>query len=360
MNAQALARGLLLGGFVFAAAGAKAEPVAHYALSYDVPIGCPSEDAFRGLVQVDVVDAATDRRPSARVTVHIESLRGGFSGRLELERLEQSRVTRELRAPTCEELTQALGFVLALALEGREQPGSAEVADKALTQENAGAVSEDGALDVPPVASRSAAGYSLATSSPELEAPASRVERKPSLWGFGSGVALATRSGLGPSATWIESVFAEVFRRRRATPFRPSARVSLQRSATITQADAEGTTEFSWWAVGLEACALDLSSASWLSLKPYVTLNLGALGTSGHPATGPVSRGRASSAFWMDVSPGLRVQIFPRKHLFIEAAADLIVPITQYRVAFDSPDTLVHQVPEVAAAARFGLGVLFP
>jgi hypothetical protein len=168
------------------------------------------------------------------------------------------------------------------------------------------------------------------------------------------------RWGLGPIWTFVETGSLEVFERVTRHEFRWDVRASLSRSKTIRRIDRVGVTDFSWLAGALEICPLQLSRLQPLSVMPCLGAHVGEIRAKGEPTAKPGAQGRDTHDVWFDGFGDLRLELRALRVLSLQAEAQLLLPATRYRFAFDSPDTTVYRVPVVSGAAFLGLAVHFP
>ncbi|MEO7036846.1 MAG: hypothetical protein ABI548_23045 [Polyangiaceae bacterium] len=93
-----------------------------FALEYAADLSCPDAPAFSELVRAKLGPTAAPSAASAvpRVLVRLHATPSGFSGRLELHRLDASEYSREVSGGTCSEVANAIAFVLALALGAKD------------------------------------------------------------------------------------------------------------------------------------------------------------------------------------------------------------------------------------------------
>lgn len=331
--------GVLL--LLLSARRATAEPSA-YELTYTAAPDCPAREEFQTLVRRQLAESHELSAAAApMVAVQIEAVPGGYRGRFELQREQGTSVRRELNASSCSEVAPALAFVLALALgkresdEGQSLPGS-----------------RPGAKPQPRALSSVGNEHPSAPRSP----PAPQTMN----WEFGAGAEFGPRWGLGPTWTFVEAGSLEAMERVRHGFFRWDVRASLSRSETISRIDSFGVTEFSWLAGGVEVCPLQLPLHAGLSALPCLGAHVGEIRAKGRPAAKPGAMGRDTHDLWLDGFANLRLELQVLKALLLQAEAQLLVPATGYRFAFDSPDTTVYQVPAVSGAAFLGVAVHFP
>jgi hypothetical protein len=73
--------------------------------------------------------------------------------------------------------------------------------------------------------------------------------------------------------------------------------------------------------------------------------------------TGATGVGLVDAEVWLDASALARLEVREWQPIVLQAQAELIAPITQYRFAFEHLEAPIYQVPPLAAAASLGLGL---
>ena len=316
-----------------------------YRLDYRADSGCPDEAEFARLVRTQLVEFRDGEagEAGAHALVRLQLEGDGVLARLELERRAGGRYEREIRGESCDEVASALAFVLAYALGGAE--GAPETkAEKAPVRRPSGLAE--------------AGRNSSASAHPARAEP--RESGRPRLaWRLGFGVGLGVRTGLGPTWTPVEAAVIDV-RRAGSEPLVLGLRASVLRAEPITRLDRFGETDFSWLALRLDACPLEVKAFDRLTLQPCVGAHAGRITAAGQPTPAAGARGRSAQRTWYDVTVAARLELRVLRTLYLEAQGDLIAPLTAYRFAFDNPDTEVYQVPDAAVAGFLGLGAHFP
>jgi hypothetical protein len=278
-----------------------------------------------------------------QIEIELHEAGPDFQGRLALRRADGSGYERKVSGASCTEVANAVAFVLALALVANEGP-PAPSPDSGVAP-----VAQPPALEVPPAA-----------------APAARPPRtKPAPAGrhsalsFAAGVQLGTRTGLAPRWLVLEGAFLEL-RRTTNQLLGLTLRGAFVNAASVSHSSVSGSTDFGWWAGRLEVCPLRVHLLTALELVPCAGMHLGRLRVSGHPDTEPSGSGRTSAQWWADGLGTLRLELAVARWLSLQGQADLLLPLTQYRFAFDAPDTSVYRVPSLAAGGFVGLAARFP
>lgn len=316
---------------------------------YSADASCPDLDGFSELVRQRLRAAGSDIATLAMPQIEIDLREAGpdFRGRLALRRADASRYEREVSGASCSEVANALAFVLALALVADEGPPESPLPS------GVAAAAQPPPREVPTVSPPAARRDGRPPS------PRPAAARRQSALSLAAGVQLGTRTGLAPRWLVLEAAFFEV-RRTTNKVWGPTLRGGFVNAASVSRSSLGGTTDFGWWSGRLEACPLRVRLLAPLELVPCAGMHLGRLRVSGHPVTEPAGSGRTSAQWWVEGLGTLRVEFAAARWLSVQAQAELLVPFTQYRFAFDAPDTPVYQVPSLAAGGFVGLAARFP
>jgi len=335
-------RALLLAVLALARPGRAQQPPT-YELDYVADAGCPGRDVFAARVQAQLAEAGeTTPGAPAHASVRLHRDATGATGSLELRRDDGTRHARELSAESCDAAAQGLAFVLAYALGGGEP-------EQTPASQSHGQIATD--VTPPPPPTRLPIAAPVASATPH--------KRASSTWHYGLAAELGARTGLGPHWTLIELAELEL-RRTGQDSLEPRVRAGFAHGEPVTQLERVGSTRFSWLAARVEGCPVQLRVIGTLEWLACVGAHLGRLSAVGRPRSGVGGEGRSADQVWADVLGGSRLGLGLLRVLVLEARGEVVVPLTQYRFAFDNPDTSVYQVPGVAFAGFVGLGVYFP
>ena len=299
-------------------------------LSYQADSSCPDRAGFAALVleRAPLADLEPMERRRADVLVALYPSDTQFTGKVAIRRGDGTFYAREVVGTTCGEVSPAIAFILALALNGQNETLS----------------------DSPSAAPEP-------TPAGDLAPPPTPAREGGTGWGWGVGAAVGARRGIAPSWSMVEQVAVEMRAVSSAT-LAPTFRIALLHAEPVTEDDDVGTTEFSWIAGRVAGCPLRARLLAELELHPCVGLDLGAIGASGRPAT-PQGRPGDTRSFWADAFGSLRLRVHVLGPVFAEVETELVLPFTQYDFAFD-PRTPVYAVPNLAAAGWAGLFAQFP
>src|SRR4051812_32136467 len=302
---------------------ASATPSEMGTFGYGAPPDCPARVDFSAQVAARTTSWLAPSSPFA-VTVAIDRDAQGLIGRVTFTRAEQ-RTVRELRAPGCTELAQALAFIVAVLIDPQASTTSLPL---------------PGSGRPPPV-------YLLPAKPPALPPPATPV------W-FVAGPEAAFESSVTLDGTLGERLFFGVGRGDRSLTM-SSARLSFGRvvsnaSSPISGARAELLLE----TARLEGCLLRVSSGR-LAFEPCPFFELGRLRARGIHSDGTVTHNELWSSLGLELKP---TWTFWRR-LVLGAGLAVRFPLGRYRFAFTGEPEL-SRTPAVGFEASLCLGVRFP
>ena len=316
----------LVVAFVAIATRASAAPPVHLHVAEDSTCegsrGLGSRLARRGIVLAEAGTAGVDVDVRARPTA------SGAEAELAL-RSSAGTASRSLRAPTCDEVLDALVFTLGLALE---QP-----------------LEEPPPPPPPSAPAPSAPAPSAPAPAPLPPAPASAPSRGIA-WGGGAGAGIF--AGASPSAAAAIVVHAEVESRAERI-FAPSAVLGatfvLPSSTVAAGADVASALQMGT----ADGCPVRLGG-SRLALRPCVEVQVGRLEARSAGFAGA----RLDSAVWVAVAATLRGRAELGAGIGLELAIAAGSPLIQD--AYSVGDRRVLTVGPLLFSAIAGVGVHFP
>jgi hypothetical protein len=312
-----------------AESGAEPEPIR---LSYTASDGCPSRDAF-----LERLRARTTRfreaieGEAARVfTADLVFGANASRGKLTVRARDGSSTTRELKAPSCEQVGEALALIVAIAIDPQ---ALVEVAPPR---------SEPEPPPVPSPPPDAARPPDVRRSEPMVRTVRGAFGLR---WDEVSGVTPILRPVLRP--------FFEIISDRPGA-FVPGLRVSFAWTRNARVGTAYGEADFSWYAGRIEACPFRLGSVA-VSLSSCVTFDAGALRVVGQDATASTARTRP----W--VSTGLNARGSARvwRFVFVEVEVGAAAPWFKDRWVF-ADGSAIQAAPPITAWMGAGLGCRFP
>jgi hypothetical protein len=295
------------------------------AVTYSVPPGCPDVSAFKREISHRTQRFAEDSSgsPSFVLVVSVEARDTDFGGTLDVVDPSGEHSTRSLVGNTCAEVTDALAFMAALAIDPmalsggqpmQPTPPSAPVgAPSAAPSESA---------SQPPPASPGAGQPALVV--PRERSGASRP------WEFGLGGGIDISSGVTPDVLFGPRGFLEA-----TSPFSGivgvSLRLGFERATRSNIESTSGAASFTWTFGTVDACPLRWTSGPF-ALLPCVRLEAGEL-----VGTGDVTNGLTAKQGWLAIDALGRARWTPIRHLSVELEGGGRVPTIRHTFEFTTP-----------------------
>lgn len=290
-------------------------------LEYRSGEGCPNEAAFAARLHARMMGGAgSETDGPLRVLIAVDGSGEGAVGQLTIEARSGETTTRQISGPSCEQIVDALAFVVALTLD--------------------------------PAAS-AAAAPAPPSAGPPADAPAARAPSG-TTWRL-SAAAHASLTGAFPPGLQVSvPVFVELGDESPATLHRwtPSVRAGFERSFGASVQIPQGSARFVWTVGRLDLCA-SWSVAPQFTVGPCLGADLGEI-----DGEGSIAHPRQASPFWFALGGIVRGRWQVRSPVFLEVDAGAVVPVTRNAFVFD-PDTLLYRVPAVSERVSGGLGAYF-
>ncbi len=301
--------------FVLAASPAQADELTVARLSYDSPAACPSKDDFAQSVHLRTTRLRFAPTGPVDVAVTIQNTAQGFDGRVQVTRAEHSW-SRHLQDPSCSDLAQALGLVIALAFDPKAkiqlQPAPTPVSP---------AVMPDTTRALPP-----------------------RADVPVWAWLVGGGV--RWRSAIAPSVRPELSAFLETH--QLATGWlAPSVRLTGFYASSAALQTSVGSAAMHYAGGRLHACSSQASIGPLIWVAPCVAVEAGAVA-----ATGSIDIPRSATRPWFALEAGMSLQ-WRVGRFFSELSASAGLIPSGYRFRFAYPDVVIHEVQ--GAYGTFGV-----
>jgi hypothetical protein len=304
---------------------------------YEADSDCPLVDEFLLRVRANArdIELAPSTHATAPVHISVHAASGAYVGRMDVQR-ERAASSRELVAPSCDEAASALAFVLALALDSKDDADSAE----------------------PSVEST---GDAAKVESTRTTMPATIVDR-PRAGTLGENARLAWWAGVQagwqtaplPDGAITFGAFAEL-RLLQARVLTPSIQLALLWSGPKDVPNAPETARLSWGSSRVSLCPARVPVGSYVAFVPCVGIHAGLLWASGTP-TRPGATGVSSVSPWMDALGGLHVDVAPSQSFTLRLGFEMRAILTPYDVVYENPNTVVYRTPKTATGLSLGIG----
>jgi hypothetical protein len=307
-----------------------------FRLVYRGPRECPDAAEFARLVlgRSEHGRLVTDQSLARSMAVTIRRERAGYAGTLEFFDFDAERVARELRAPTCRALAEALVLVTALAIDAQLPPDTWAPG-----------------LDAPdeyvaPTLPRFDPDPMPAPPRPAVVPPSPPAHRSYWIVGAEGRVDTAAVPGVG----WGLGGFVEAARLAR------DERLRLAVSWGTGSATKDGErARFDWLTVAASACPLSFALDA-IELLPCAALEVGGLRGQGQKST-RITSPETNLAPWVAVGLLGRLRAPLARWLDLELEAGPTVPLTRPRFEFSVPYLPVFRPPRIGLAAGLGFGI---
>lgn len=321
-------------GFGWACPAAAANPGQAFRLEYWAEGHCPDAVEFARQIQTRAprLRPAEADEPALGFYAELAEHAGSATGRLTARSPDGREVVREVRGPTCEDVSTALALIAALAAD------PIQPADRAAT---------------PALPAKRAP---IHAPQPEVvaESPSTATSPDPYRWTYGVGGGLAFDSSIAPSPGYglTASFDAES---PGGSPARALLALSVIRAAAANTPTGGGSASFTWLAFRAAACPLRWPEETPLFFRPCAFLDAGVLGAD-------VSLGARSlneSKTWISSGGFGRIEALVAEVVSFQLDGGMAVPLTRpsFRVADDAPSAF--RVPRSGILGRIGLSYRF-
>ncbi len=325
---------LAAGGFTLPAAAAK--PGQAFRLEYWAEGHCPDAVEFARQIQTRAprLRPAEADEPALGFYAELAEHAGSATGRLTARSPDGREVVREVRGPTCEDVSTALALIAALA------------ADPVQSGEPAASAPLSGApaRGTPP---RRGAQREPEPSEPPAPDPQLR-------WTYGVGAGLAFDSSLAPSPGYGLGIAFDA-EAPGGSPIRPLLSLSAVRAAAGNTETAGGTASFTWVAFALSGCLTRWPEETPLFFRPCAFLDAGVLGAD--MALG--SRSRSESRTWVGTGAFGRIEALVAEVVSFQLDGGVSVPLAHPTFRVDNQAPVSFQVPHAGILGRIALSYRF-
>jgi hypothetical protein len=325
--------------FVLAALGrvpsaAAVKPGQAFRLEYWAEGHCPDAVEFARQIQTRAprLRPAEADEPALGFYAELAEHAGSATGRLTARSADGREVVREVRGPTCEDVSTALALIAALAADP-SQPVE----------------------PVPPPARKAALAVERA---PRLEPEPTEIPVSDTTlprWTFGVGGALAFDSSIAPSPGYGLSIAFDA-EAPAGEALRPLYSLSAIRAAASSTETAGYSASFTWVAFRFAACPTRWPEETPLFFRPCAFLDAGVLG--GDVALR--SESRSESKTWFATGGFGRIEALVAEVVSFQLDGGVTVPLVRPAYGLGSPDApLAFKVPSAGILGRIGLSYRF-
>lgn len=302
-----------------------AEPLTPIRIAYSAPASCPDALTLVAHVQARTARArvALPDETALELAVRVDKTKGLFRGRLVVgASTEAARQEREVTDASCDELIEALGFFVALAVDGRaksEAPPPMPAPTPAPMQAQPEIEPLAAVIPAPPTPTRS----------PDRVAE----QRHESPWHFGGGAGPALVFGVAPETAIASRFFVDVSRERAGDSIvAPFVSVGAVSTATSSDSTPLGDTALRWQSLVATLSPVAVPLFTNAELRPCAVLEVGRLRGEGIGIT----NARRTEADWVGIglSGQFELRLLPRLFVALEVGAS--VPVVRPRFEYSS------------------------
>ena len=323
----------------------------------DAPEGCASAASFWRATsrRTDRLRAAGDRRAEASLEVVIRPAERGARGELRIVRGGLRSAHRKVHAASCEEVTQALSLIAALAFdpaartETDDVAGPSSGAEAPVSWDDASAAARPVTPDPLPVATPASAAP--ASAHPKDRPTTRRSTERIARWHLGGGAHVGALGLASPGAVVAYGAFLDL--ERDAPGLSPSFRAGAMRADG--QASSAGVdAALAWTVARVSACPVRLDLAPRIAVRPCAGADLGSLAAS---ASG-VPRAQDRARPWAAPAVSARLAWSPMRVVFVELEGGAALPLVRDELAVD-PSVSLYRAPAVMPFVQASGGVRF-
>jgi hypothetical protein len=342
---EAIARAfLVLFALLVLCRGAVAYPES-VRVDYEGASGCPDAAAFMRSLQARTsrFRQATPDEQARRFLVRVTVVGSTFVGRLEIQSPDGSTATRSVEGITCDEVSDALSLMTALAIDPHAMMVVPKAGAKSPGQPAQKNPAKEDSQRLPPVA----AAVVAPPSTPNVSQP----------WQWSAGALGHLTLGLSPHLGYGGELFVEA-EAPASSKLGPAARAGIFLNQSDVETSTGAAARFQWALAMVEGCPVRLAvMGQRLSAHPCLAFRLGVIRGEGRR----ISQPRQMVSFWGDAGPVLRLRFAATARLSLEAQGALVLPL--YRPTFEITDMGTHMtaysVPRIGGLVGMGLSYRF-
>jgi hypothetical protein len=312
---------------------AAAKPGQAFRLEYWAEGHCPDAVEFAHQIQTRAprLRPAEADEPALGFYAELADHAGSATGRLTARSPDGREVVREVRGPTCEDVSTALALIAALAADPSQSSEPVQ----------------------PPVQAKAAPVQRAPRPEPvTTEVPDS--ENRLYRWTYGVGGGLAFDSSIAPSPGYGLGVEFDA-EGPGGSPARVLFSLSAIRAAAGNTETTGGSASFTWVGLRLATCPMRWPEETPLFFRPCAFFDTGVL--SGDVAAGDLSRDKSTT--WAAAGGFGRIEELVGEVVSFQLDVGVTVPLTRpaFGVGEDAP--LAFKVPSTGILGRIGLSYRF-
>ncbi len=355
-------------------------PVTVARVKVDASAQCASEQSFADAIRqrtdrVRISPSVAAATTTAAIEVAIRPASRGVVGDVRVIRDGRASESRTITGASCDEVTQGLSLVAALAFDPMAKASLRDETSDATAPTSTEGPPGDTSPEAPkaaPKAATSAPNETTTNLANAITSPARNRDAQPPArsaapfaWAFrlgGSAAGMALDADTTMTFAW--GGFIEI--ERDAPGFAPAFRASAFRADATTNSGPISTS-LGWTLARATLCPYRFDVAARIGIRPCAVVDAGVVSAEAfsaahsggaRDATG-LSRSQGRSRTW--AAPGLvgRAAWSPTRIVFAELEVGATVPLVRDDFAID-PNLSVYRAPSVVPFAQIGTGLRFP
>lgn len=333
MRGRAGSAVLLLATLIYVKPAAAVSPGQAFRLEYWAEGRCPDATEFARQIQTRAprLRPAVADEPALGFYAELVDREGSATGRLTARSSDGREVVREVRGPTCDDVSTALALIAAMAADP-SQP-----------------VETGSSIAAPPKPRDT-----LPLSAPELELRLSDFEDRARRWAFSVGGGLGFDSAIAPSPGFGLSVGFDA-EAPSQTAFRPLFAVTANRAAAASTQTRAGSASFTWVAFRMAACPLRWPELTPLFVRPCGFFDAGLLSGEVEFA----ARRQSESVPWFALGGFARVEALVGEVVSFQTDGGVSVPLNRESFGVGDDVQSAFRVPRAGFLGRIGLSYRF-
>ena len=316
-------------------------------IEYMASTGCPDAAAFMRSLQERTTrfrQAAPDEQ-ARRFFVRVAATGSSFSGRLEIRSPDDSTAIRSVDGAICDEVSNALALMTALAIDPNALTSSSNGAGKSPAKPTLQAAAQPDSQRLPSSVAAVAA----------RPPPAAQDASQP--WRWSAGLLGHMTLEVSPSLGYGGELFVEAEAPGSST-LGPAVRVGIFLNQSDVELPSGAAARFQWALAAVEGCPIRLGAmAQRLAVYPCLAFRLGVLHGEGRR----ISQPKQTVSVWSDAGPVLRLRVAATARLILEVQGALMLPL--YRPTFEITDmdssTTAYSVPRIGGLVGIGISYRF-
>jgi hypothetical protein len=298
---------------------------------------CPSPTDFAQQVfaRTGAARPASPSEPARTFVVELKRTGARVVGTLAIEETKGSSMARHVSGSECGDVASVLALAVALAIDPR-----AELAPRQQLEP----------VRPPPKPSPDTPPPKLV---PGAQSPARRQRAQEASWSPGALLGASAAFGIAPHPSFGPTAGVSL-RQHHAALLRELGLALAYRSGA-PELIRGARADFRFLTSRATLCARGIELAKSLYASPCFVFEAGAVTASGSdlPVTARETR------FWAATEGVVQLEHALPAGFFMTLDGGAVIPLTRYRFVFRSPETSVHEVPQLAAQLGSRLGLAF-